>query len=92
MFIAALIYLGKDPNSAAPADLEAASALLKDVRPLYPLLSTPRNTSTTLPNGDLCVAHGYSGDILQARDRAGEAGNGVEVALGHSARRRRPVR
>jgi putrescine transport system substrate-binding protein len=26
------------------------------------------------------VAHGYSGDILQARDRAIEAGNGVELA------------
>jgi putrescine transport system substrate-binding protein len=33
-----------------------------------------------LANGDICVAHGYSGDILQARDRAAEAGNGVEVA------------
>ena len=34
-----------------------------------------------LANGDLCVAHGYSGDVLQARDRAAEANNGVEIAL-----------
>ena len=33
-----------------------------------------------LANGDICVAHGYSGDILQARDRAAEANNGVNVA------------
>ncbi len=26
------------------------------------------------------MAHGYSGDVLQARDRASEAGNGVEIA------------
>jgi len=33
-----------------------------------------------LANGDICVAHGYSGDVLQARDRAEEAERGVEVA------------
>jgi putrescine transport system substrate-binding protein len=33
-----------------------------------------------LANGDICVALGWSGDILQAADRASEADNGVEVA------------
>jgi putrescine transport system substrate-binding protein len=33
-----------------------------------------------LANGDTCVAMGYSGDVLQARDKAVEAGNGVKVA------------
>jgi putrescine transport system substrate-binding protein len=33
-----------------------------------------------LANGDICVALGWSGDILQAADRAAEADNGVEVA------------
>ena len=33
-----------------------------------------------LANGDICVAVGWSGDILQARDRADEAENGVEIA------------
>ena len=32
-----------------------------------------------LANGDICVAFGWSGDILQARDRAVEADNGVEI-------------
>ncbi|HOV03569.1 MAG TPA: extracellular solute-binding protein, partial [Kaistiaceae bacterium] len=32
-----------------------------------------------LANGDICIAVGWSGDVLQARDRAAEAENGVEV-------------
>src|SRR5690606_1487603 len=32
-----------------------------------------------LANGDICVAIGWSGDILQARDRAAEAGQNVVV-------------
>ena len=34
-----------------------------------------------LANGDLCVALGYSGDVIQARNRAREAKNGVEIAF-----------
>jgi len=33
-----------------------------------------------LANGEICVAVGWSGDVLQARDRAAEAEKGVEVA------------
>ncbi|MCB1489823.1 MAG: extracellular solute-binding protein, partial [Bauldia sp.] len=32
-----------------------------------------------LANGDICLAVGYSGDVLQARDRAAEADAGVSV-------------
>ncbi|CAN0145750.1 unnamed protein product, partial [Chrysoparadoxa australica] len=32
-----------------------------------------------LANGDICVAVGWSGDVLQARDRAAEADNGVVI-------------
>jgi putrescine transport system substrate-binding protein len=32
-----------------------------------------------LANGDLCIAVGYNGDVLQARDRAREANKGIEV-------------
>ena len=32
-----------------------------------------------LANGDLCIAIGYSGDVLQARDRAAEAGKPVDI-------------
>ena len=32
-----------------------------------------------MANGDLCVAVGYNGDVLQARDRAQDANKGVEI-------------
>ena len=32
-----------------------------------------------LANGDICLAMGWSGDIKQARDRASEAGKGVNI-------------
>lgn len=75
---AALIYLGKDPNSLEQADLDAAAALIRGVHPYIRYFHSSQYHSD-LANGDLCVAHGYSGDVLQARERAAEAGNGVEV-------------
>ena len=33
-----------------------------------------------LANGDICVAWGYSGDVVQARNRAQDAKNGVDIA------------
>jgi putrescine transport system substrate-binding protein len=78
-FAAALAYLGKDPSSHAEADLEAANELLRQARPHIRYFHSSQYISD-LANGDLCVAHGYSGDILQARSRAGEAGKGVVVA------------
>lgn len=33
-----------------------------------------------LANGDLCLAAGYSGDVMQAKRRAEESKNGVEIA------------
>jgi putrescine transport system substrate-binding protein len=33
-----------------------------------------------LANGDICVAVGYSGDVMQAKRRADEAKNGIEIA------------
>ena len=80
VFSAALIYLGKDPNSTDKADLQAATELLQKVRPHIRYFHSSQYIND-LANGDLCVAHGYSGDVLQARDRAAEANNGVEVAL-----------
>jgi putrescine transport system substrate-binding protein len=75
---AALAYLGKDPNSLAKADLEAAQALVKKVYPYIRYFHSSQY-SNDLANGDICVAHGYSGDVLQAKDRAQEANNKVEI-------------
>jgi putrescine transport system substrate-binding protein len=77
-FSAALAYLGKDPNSRSDQDLEAAAQVLKDARPNIRYFHSSQYISD-LANGDLCVAHGYSGDILQAKSRAEEAKKGVEI-------------
>lgn len=76
---AALMYLGKDPNTTDPKDFEAAAALFKPIRPYIKYFHSSQYIND-LANGDLCVAHGYSGDVLQARDRANEAQNNVKVA------------
>ena len=79
MYAVALKYLGKDPNSRDPADYAAATDLLMKVRPYVRKFHSSEYINA-LANGDICLAVGYSGDVLQARDRAEEAKNGVEVA------------
>ena len=76
---AALTYLGHDPNSTDPDELEAAGELLMSVRPYVQKFHSSEYING-LANGDICVAIGWSGDVLQARDRAAEADSGVEIA------------
>lgn len=76
---AALNYLGLDPNTNDEADLDKAAELLKQIRPYVQKFHSSEYINA-LANGDICIAVGWSGDILQARDRAAEADNGVEIA------------
>ena len=71
----ALAYLGKDPNSQNEADLKLAEDLLLKIRPYIRMIHSS-NYIDALANGELCIAVGWSGDVLQARDRAAEAGQG----------------
>ncbi|HET7716177.1 MAG TPA: polyamine ABC transporter substrate-binding protein [Bauldia sp.] len=73
-----LAYLGKNPDSKDTADIEQAGETLKAIRPYIQKFHSSEYINA-LANGDICVAMGYSGDILQARDRAAEADNGVNV-------------
>ncbi|MCO6187080.1 polyamine ABC transporter substrate-binding protein [Rhizobium sp. L1K21] len=75
---AALNYLGLDPNSTDKADLEKAAELLKSIRPSIRKFHSSEYINA-LANGDICLAVGWSGDVLQARDRAAEADAGVKV-------------
>ncbi|HEY3950410.1 polyamine ABC transporter substrate-binding protein [Phenylobacterium sp.] len=79
MYALALNYLGKDPNSKDPKDYAAATDLLLKVRP-YVRKSHSSEYIDALANGDICLAIGYSGDVLQAKARAAEAKNGVKLA------------
>lgn len=79
MIPSALNYLGLDPNSHAPADIKRAEALLLKVRPYVAYFHSSKYIGD-LANGDICVAAGFSGDILQAAARADEVGKGVKIA------------
>ena len=79
MIPAALNYIGEDPNSHDPDVIAKAEDVFMPVRPYIQKFHSSEYINA-LANGDVCVAVGWSGDILQARDRAAEADNGVEVA------------
>jgi len=76
---AALNYLGLDPRSSSADDIAKAEELLLKIRPFVQKFHSSEYINA-LANGDICLAVGYSGDVLQARDRAAEAEQGVEVA------------
>ncbi|AVW92401.1 polyamine ABC transporter substrate-binding protein [Celeribacter baekdonensis] len=75
----ALNYLGLDPNTEDSGDLKKAEDLMLSIRPYVRYFHSSQYIND-IANGEICVALGYSGDILQARDRASEAGQGVDVA------------
>jgi putrescine transport system substrate-binding protein len=74
-----LLYLGRNPNSQSPADLQAAAKVLMAIRPYIRYVHSSRYIDD-LANGDICLALGWSGDVKQARDRAEEAGKAVDIA------------
>jgi putrescine transport system substrate-binding protein len=76
---AALHFLGLDPNSSAPADLEKAAGLVAAVRPAVRKFHSSEYLNA-LASGEICLAVGWSGDMKQAQKRAAEAGNGVDIA------------
>lgn len=76
----ALKYLGKNPNSELPQDIEAANNLLKTVRPDVKRFSSSGYIND-LVNGDLCVAMGFGGDLNIAKNRAKQSGNNNIVVL-----------
>jgi len=76
---AALKYLGEDPNSHDPDVIAKTEDVLMGLRPHVQKFHSSEYINA-LANGDICVAFGWSGDVLQARDRAAEADNGVEIA------------
>jgi putrescine transport system substrate-binding protein len=78
MIRAVYSYLGKDPNSQSPDDLAQAEAVLLKIRPYIRNINSSEYIEA-LANGDLCLAVGYNGDVLQARDRARDANKGIDI-------------
>lgn len=75
---AALHYLGYAPDSGKADELKKAEELFMQIRPHVAYFHSSKYISD-LANGETCVAIGYSGDIYQAKARAEEAKNGVNV-------------
>jgi putrescine transport system substrate-binding protein len=73
-----LNYLRLKPNSHDPADIEKAFAVLKRIRGSIQKFDND-NYISALADGDICVAVGYSGDVLQAKQFAEDAKKGVEI-------------
>jgi putrescine transport system substrate-binding protein len=73
------LYLGMDPEAKTAEDFAKAEETLMAIRPYIRKFHSSEYINA-LANGDICLALGYSGDVLQARKRAREAKNGVEVA------------
>ncbi|PIE14270.1 MAG: spermidine/putrescine ABC transporter substrate-binding protein PotF [Rhodobacterales bacterium] len=78
VFPAAMKYLGLNPESKDKADFEKAAEAVKKIRPFVRYFHSSQYISD-LANGDICLVLGWSGDVLQSRDRAEEAGNGIKV-------------
>lgn len=74
-----LNYLGRSPDSKANEDLTRAGDALFRIRGAVQKFHSSEYINA-LANGDICMAVGYSGDVLQAKKRAEEAKNGVEIA------------
>ena len=73
-----LRFLGRDPNTASADDVKAAETHLLKIRPSVSYFHSSKYIND-LAGGDVCLVLGYSGDIVQARNRASDAGNKVEV-------------
>jgi putrescine transport system substrate-binding protein len=80
VFPAALAWLHRDPKSRNPADLERAAAVVAQILPDLRKFHSSQYIND-LASGDACIALGYSGDVIQARNRAREADSGAQIAF-----------
>jgi putrescine transport system substrate-binding protein len=74
----ALHFLGLNPDSNDPKELERAGELLMEIRPLVRKFHSSEYLNA-LAGGEICLVVGWSGDIKQSQKRAAEAKNGVEI-------------
>lgn len=74
----ALIYLNLDPNSENPKDYEKVLELLTKIRTDIRYIHSSRYIDD-LANSNICIALGWSGDVLQSVDRAKEGENGILI-------------
>ena len=74
----AMRYLGINPDSKKPEDIRKAADLVMRVKPSVKKFHSSEYINA-LAGGDICIAIGWAGDSFQARNRAREANNGVDI-------------
>jgi putrescine transport system substrate-binding protein len=77
---AMLAYQKRNPVSENPEDLDAALAELITLRKYYKYIHSSKYIND-LANGEICVALGYAGDLVQARARGKEGKKPQEIAI-----------
>lgn len=75
----ALLAIGRDPSGESAEDLLAAEVALMRVRPYVRYIETSGRFRSDLASGDICIAIGSSGELLQAREIAVQNRTGVDV-------------
>lgn len=78
VFVAARIYKGLPTDVYSKEAIAEAAEVIGAVRPHVRYFHNSQ-TVNDIANGDICVAMGFSGDLLQGQARAKEAGKGVNV-------------
>lgn len=71
-------YLGLDPQNVTKETLDQTISALQKIRPNIQKFHSSEFINA-LASGQICMAVAYSGDIIQSRNRAIEAKNGIEV-------------
>ena len=72
------IYKGVDPNSEKPEDLKVVEETLVKISPYVRKYHSSAYIDD-LAAGEICLALGWSGDVLQARDRGAAAAKPVVI-------------
>ena len=75
---AALAFLGLDPTSQDDKDLARAGDLLQRVKPILRRLNA-NDFAEALANGNVCVGFGSSIQVTDAKTRASDRDNGVDL-------------
>lgn len=73
-----LNYLGLKHDSQDYADYQRATEVMTAIRP-YIVYFHDSQYLNDLANGNICVAVGWSGDLVMARNRAKESGNKINL-------------
>jgi len=78
MFVIAMKFMGVNPESKRPEDIHRAAEALIRLKPFIKSFNSSEYVNA-LANGDICLAVGWTGDAMQARNRAMDASNGVNI-------------